>query len=112
MGAIAGPAVARGVSFLKDKLGQAVFSPAVTLTDDPFRRRGLGSAAFDDEGVEVVQRNLVQDGVVTTWLLNSSVPLASSAWRPPGTPRAGSPGRRACRRTTSPSSRAPRRWSS
>ncbi len=73
VGAIAGPAVARGVSFLKDKLGQAVFSPAITLTDDPFRRRGMGSAAFDDEGVEVVPRALVQDGVVTTWLLNSSV---------------------------------------
>ncbi len=72
MGAIAGPAVARGVSFLKEKLGQAVFSPAVTLTDDPFRPRGLGSAAFDDEGVAVQARDLVKDGVLTTWLLNAS----------------------------------------
>ena len=72
MGAIAGPAVARGVSFLKDKLGQAVFSPAVTLTDDPFRLRGLGSAAFDDEGVTVEPRDLVKAGVLTTWLLNAS----------------------------------------
>ncbi len=73
IGAISGPAVARGVSFLKDKLGQAVFARAVTLIDDPFRRRGMGSAAFDDEGVDVAPRALVQDGVVTTWLLNSSV---------------------------------------
>ena len=72
VGAIAGPAIARGVSFLKDKLGQAVFSPAVTLLDDPFRPRGLGSAAFDDEGVTVSKRALVQDGVLTTWLLNAS----------------------------------------
>ena len=72
IGAIAGPAVARGVSFAKDKLGQAVFSPAVTLVDDPFRPRGLGSAAFDDEGVTVSKRALVQDGVLTTWLLNAS----------------------------------------
>ncbi len=72
VGAISGPAVARGVSFLKDKLGQAVFSPSITITDNPFRKRGLGSTAFDDEGVEVRERALVQDGVVTTWLLNSS----------------------------------------
>ena len=72
IGAISGPAVARGVSFLKDKLGRSVFSSAVTLVDDPFRPRGLGSAAFDDEGVRVERRALVQDGVVTTWLLNSS----------------------------------------
>jgi PmbA protein len=72
VGAISGPAVARGVSFLKDKLGQAVFSPAVTLTDEPFRRRGLGSAAFDDEGVTAVERALVDKGVVTTWLLNTA----------------------------------------
>ncbi len=73
VGAISGPAVARGVSFLKDKLGDAVFSPAVTVSDNPFRRRGLGSAAFDDEGAEVTERTLVQDGVLTTWLLNSAV---------------------------------------
>ena len=72
VGAISGPAVARGVSFLKDSLGQAVFSAAITLIDDPFRRRGLGSAAFDDEGVAVAERALVKDGVLTTWLLNSA----------------------------------------
>ena len=40
--------------------------------DDPFRLRGLGSAPFDDEGVAVERRLLVDDGVVTTWLLNCS----------------------------------------
>ena len=72
VGAASGPAVARGVSFLKDRLGQAVFSSAVTLREEPFRRRGLGSAAFDDEGVEVVERDLVRDGMLTTWLLNAA----------------------------------------
>lgn len=70
VGAIAGPAVARGVSFLKDKLGQRLFAPGVRLTDDPFRPRGLGSLPFDDEGVSVEPRALVDDGVLTTWLLN------------------------------------------
>ena len=72
VGGISGPAVARGVSFLKDKLGQQLFSPAVTVLDDPLRLRGLGSSAFDDEGVAATPRALIQDGVLTTWLLNSA----------------------------------------
>ena len=72
IGAISGPAVARGVSFLKDKLGQQVFSSAINLLEDPLRIRGLGSSPFDDEGVTAVARALVRDGVVTTWLLNSA----------------------------------------
>jgi PmbA protein len=51
IGAISGPSIARGTSFLKDKLGQAIFAKGVNLLDDPFRVRGLGSAPFDDEGV-------------------------------------------------------------
>ncbi len=72
IGAISGPAIARGSSFLKDKLGQPVFAPGVTITDDPHRRRGLGSSPFDDEGVETRAMDLIHRGVLTTWLLNSS----------------------------------------
>ncbi|HEX4739805.1 MAG TPA: TldD/PmbA family protein [Caulobacteraceae bacterium] len=72
IGAIAGPAVARGVSFLKDKLGEKLFSDAITLIDDPHRPRGLGSSPFDDEGVGNETRKLIDAGVLTTWLLNSS----------------------------------------
>jgi PmbA protein len=72
IGAIAGPSVARGVSFLKDRLGSALFSKAVTLTDDPHRQRGLGSSPFDDEGVANQVMNIIDEGVLTTWLLNSS----------------------------------------
>ncbi len=72
VGAISGAAVARGVSFLKDRLGDQVFSEAITLVDDPFRPRGLGSTPFDDEGVQVDQRTLVNQGVLTTWLLNTA----------------------------------------
>jgi PmbA protein len=72
IGAVSGPAVARGVSFLKDKLGAQVFSAAITATEEPHRKRGLGSGAFDDEGVAIAPRTLVDKGVVTTWLLNAS----------------------------------------
>jgi PmbA protein len=72
VGAISGPSVARGVSFLKHKLGQRLFAPGVEITDDPLRVRGLGSSAFDDEGVATVRRAIVEDGVLTTWLMNSA----------------------------------------
>jgi PmbA protein len=72
IGAISGPSVARGVSFLKDKLGAKLFSSGVTLTDDPHKRRGLGSSPFDDEGVANTAMNLIDDGVLTTWLLNTA----------------------------------------
>ncbi len=72
IGAINGLAVARGTSFLKHRLGQTVLPSGANLIDDPFRVRGLGSGPFDDEGVAVQRRSIVDDGVLTTWLLNSS----------------------------------------
>jgi PmbA protein len=72
LGAISGPAIARGSSFLKDRMGQPVLPAGVDLVDDPFRPRGLGSTPFDDEGVAVTRQAIVEDGVLTTWLLNSA----------------------------------------
>lgn len=72
IGAISGPSIARGTSFLKDKLGQPVFAKGVTVTDDPHRLRGLGSSPFDDEGVRNERRDIIDAGVLTTWLLNTA----------------------------------------
>lgn len=72
IGAIAGTAIARGTSFLKDRLGRRLFAEGVSVVDDPHRPRGLGSAACDDEGVATARRALVEDGVLTTWLLNAA----------------------------------------
>lgn len=70
LGAISGPSVARGTSFLKDKLGKPVFARGIRITEDPHRLRGLGSSPFDDEGVQNKAGDLVTDGVLNTWLLN------------------------------------------
>ena len=70
MGAISGPSVARGTSFLKDSLHKAVFAPGITITDDPHRPRGLRSKPFDGEGLANEKMNLVEDGVLMTWLLD------------------------------------------
>jgi PmbA protein len=72
IGAISGPSIARGTSFLKDKLGQQVFAKGVSIVDDPHRPRGLGSSPFDDEGVANRRTAVIEDGVLTTWLLNSA----------------------------------------
>ena len=69
-GAISGPAVARGTSFLKDKLGQRVFATGVTVIDEPHKKRGLRSKPFDGEGIANHRRAIIEDGVLTTWLLD------------------------------------------
>jgi PmbA protein len=70
-GAISGPAITRGTSFLKDAMGQKIFSDAITITDDPLRKRGLASHAWDAEGIAARKRALIENGILTTWLLDA-----------------------------------------
>jgi len=69
-GAINGAAIARGTSFLKSKLGRKIFPDDVTIVDDPFRRRGLGSRPVDGEGIAPKRRAIIDKGVLATWLLD------------------------------------------
>jgi PmbA protein len=69
-GAISGASIARGVSFLKDRLGKDVFAPGISIVDDPHRLRGLRSKPFDGEGVRNARRALVENGVLQTWILD------------------------------------------
>jgi PmbA protein len=68
--AINGAAIARGTSFLKDKLGQRIFPADVTIIDDPHRPRGLNSKPFDGEGIANRKRAIIEDGALTTWVLD------------------------------------------
>ena len=69
--AINGASVARGTTFLKEKLGSRIFAAGIIVQDDPRRVRGLRSRPFDGEGVPTTARAIVEDGVLTTWLLDS-----------------------------------------
>jgi PmbA protein len=69
--AINGAAVARGTSFLKDKLGQRIFAAGISIHDDPRRPRGGRSHTFDGEGVPTGARAIVADGILQTWFLDS-----------------------------------------
>lgn len=72
MGAITGSAITRGTSFLKDMLEKQILPAGIDIIDDPLRRRGLASRGFDGEGLPVGPTAIIRDGVLTTWLLDSS----------------------------------------
>jgi len=71
-GAVNGASIARKTSFLQGKLGQAVFGPAIRISDDPTRPRGAASRSFDGEGVLSEPFDIVAGGVLKTWLLDSA----------------------------------------
>jgi PmbA protein len=67
---ITGSSIARGTSFLKDDMGKALFQPSVTIVDDPHRQRGMGSRPFDGEGLPTRKMNVIDKGVLTTWIMD------------------------------------------
>jgi PmbA protein len=69
--ALSGYSVFRGATFLKDKLGQQVASPLLTLVDDGRRVRGLGSRPFDGEGLPTRRNVPLEAGVVRYFLCDS-----------------------------------------
>jgi len=73
-GAINGAGIARGTSFLKEMMGEQVFGDNITIHDDPHRKRGLSSKPFDGEGIATTPKKIIENGKLTTWLLD----LASS----------------------------------
>lgn len=72
LGAIAGAAIARKTSFLLGREDELIFPEGITIREDPHKRRGLRSKPFDGEGVATKSRDLVADGRVTGWLLDSA----------------------------------------
>lgn len=71
VGAVRGPALYRKASFLLDHLGKRVFPEFVRIREEPHLPRALGSAPFDSEGVATHARDLVADGVLQGYVLDS-----------------------------------------
>ena len=95
-GAINGASIARKSSFLKDRLGQQLFDASVQIVDDPLMRRGLRSQPFDAEGVAVSKQAFIENGVLTSWILDCATArelgLATNAHAHRGVSSAPSPG--------------------
>ncbi len=69
--AVSGGALYRKSSFLLDSLGKPVFPKHIDILEDPFIKRGKGSSPFDDEGVRVQARSVVEAGRVQGYFLGS-----------------------------------------
>jgi PmbA protein len=92
LSAINGASVARGTTFLKDAMNTQVFAPGITIVEDPHRDRGLRSKPCDAEGLPNARRNLIDAGLLTTWILDLrsarqlKLPPTGHASRGPGGP--------------------------
>ncbi len=68
--AVNGSMIARGSSWLRDKLGAEVLPGDLSIIEDPLRVRVGSSKPFDGEGLPTARRAIVQDGVLTGWTLD------------------------------------------
>lgn len=62
--------VQKGLSLLKDKVGSAIGSKAVTIIDDPLLKEGMASRPFDDEGVASYTKDVLRNGELRSLLYN------------------------------------------
>lgn len=69
--ALNGAMIAKGMSFLKDKLGQKVFSERLNINDRYDVCRGLRSRPFDADGLTCCNNSIVKDGILSSFLLNT-----------------------------------------
>ncbi|PCI50455.1 MAG: modulator protein [Alphaproteobacteria bacterium] len=71
-GAINGQAIARGTSFLKERMGEQIFSKGISVNDDPHILRGPSSKPFDGEGCCNDSLSIIEDGILRCWTLDSA----------------------------------------
>lgn len=69
--AISGGNLYRKSSFLLDALGQPIFPEHLTISERPHIKKALASGAFDSEGVKTIDREIINSGVLETYLLTS-----------------------------------------
>ena len=75
-----------GTSYLADKVGKQVASPAFSLTDHGVMRGGLGGRVFDDEGVKTRANKIIEEGVLHGYLHNLTT---AKKWKTESTGSAG-----------------------
>jgi len=66
-----GDSVYRGASFLAGKLGQKIAAPGVTVIDDGTMVGGFGTSPFDGEGIPTRRTLVIDNGVLSSYLLNT-----------------------------------------
>ncbi len=92
LAAINGSAIARGASWLRGAMGEAVLPAGLSLHENPHRPRIAGSRLFDAEGLATASRDIVHDGVLQGWVLDLAtgrklgLPSSANAVSGPGGP--------------------------
>lgn len=66
---ISGGSLYRKSSFLMDSLGKSIFPEFINISEQPHILKGLASSPFDSEGVATKNREIIESGVLTTYLL-------------------------------------------
>lgn len=69
--AIKGSNIYRQSSYLLNQLDQKIFPDFINITENPLIPKALGSAPFDNEGVQTVKRNVVEKGILKNYVLDS-----------------------------------------
>lgn len=69
-GPMGGRALQQKSSFLEDMKGKKIASDKLTLIDDPFIKRGLGSKLYNGEGMVTRKRTLIDKGVLQEYLID------------------------------------------
>ena len=69
--AISGASLYRKASFLLDKKGERIFPEFISISEQPHLLQALGSAPYDNEGVATNYKELVKDGVLQSYVLDS-----------------------------------------
>lgn len=70
IGAANGSAIARGSSWLLGRMGERILPEGVHILEDPHIPRGPASRPFDGEGLATRAKAIVEDGILTTWLMD------------------------------------------
>ena len=69
--ALNGASIQQNNSFLKDKAGKKVFHDKFQLVDIPHTKRAAGSRYFDSEGIATKPMNIIENGTVNTYFINT-----------------------------------------
>ena len=72
IGAINGASIVRGSSWLAKNLGEEIFPKNISIKECPLRARCSGSRPFDAEGLKTNTKNIINNGILETWLLDLS----------------------------------------
>lgn len=67
--AISGASLYKKSSFLLDSINTQIFPQWFAINEDPHIQKGIASSPYDNEGAKTIKRNIIEDGVLQTYLL-------------------------------------------